>query len=386
MPDDNIIKEKYYKSKNIYNFKDYINSEEIKNYKISIIYTYSSTINTFEDFNREMSFNISDIKTEKQLVNLIDEKKNRNENNMLKKDYNIFIHIEQSYSIHIEFLSNLIIENYKNDIYNYIIIIHINRNFDINNNNEKIYSLPDINPDINQIFIDNLNGNNKTNLEDLFSKDMKTLLKEQKDEMDLDDEFDKTLVKFLKTELDKKNLNYNGYIDEVQKYINEEKQINNKIIEITLKIIDNDKDKEKCQDIIDTIYEKELIDNYTLDIASFLVEYIKENIFKKYLTHIFKVLEDNNIFTTLIEIRKNNYKLIKKNIIEEIIKNYLNNINIKENSKFESKFKYNYIIPGFYNFYVNISDFIRKNISQNYLKNEKNLRDLIKEDFKNISC
>lgn len=372
MPDDNIIKEKYYKSKNIYNFKDYINSEEIKNYKISIIYTYSSTINTFEDFNREMSFNISDIKTEKQLVNLIDEKKNRNENNMLKKDYNIFIHIEQSYSIHIEFLSNLIIENYKNDIYNYIIIIHINRNFDINNNNEKIYSLPDINPDINQIFIDNLNGNNKTNLEDLFSKDMKTLLKEQKDEMDLDDEFDKTLVKFLKTELDKKNLNYNGYIDEVQKYINEEKQINNKIIEITLKIIDNDKDKEKCQDIIDTIYEKELIDNYTLDIASFLVEYIKENIFKKYLTHIFKVLEDNNIFTTLIEIRKNNYKLIKKNIIEEIIKNYLNNINIKENSKFESKFKYNYIIPGFYNFYVNISDFIRKNISQNYLKNEKN--------------
>ena len=47
-------------------------------------------------------------------------------------------------------MSNFILNNFRDDKYNYIFIIHIYRNFD-GNNYEIIYSLPDINPLINQI-------------------------------------------------------------------------------------------------------------------------------------------------------------------------------------------------------------------------------------------
>ena len=71
------------------------------------------------------------------------------------------------------------------DDYKYIIIIQINRNYnkikDINKNNnkDKIYSLPDINPNIDQIFIDNLNGNDNIGLKDLLDQnenDMKNII------------------------------------------------------------------------------------------------------------------------------------------------------------------------------------------------------------------
>ena len=66
--DDNIIKEKYCELKNIYNFKDYLNQEENKNYKISIIYTFSYLSNTIEGLNKELSFFISGIKSEKDFI------------------------------------------------------------------------------------------------------------------------------------------------------------------------------------------------------------------------------------------------------------------------------------------------------------------------------
>ena len=65
-------------------------------------------------------------------------------------------------SKNIKFIINYILKNFKDDKYNYILIIHINRKFYIKNKEknrkdkkERIYSLPDINPKINQIFIDN---------------------------------------------------------------------------------------------------------------------------------------------------------------------------------------------------------------------------------------
>jgi hypothetical protein len=155
LPNRNIIKRKYIESKKIYNFKEYIKEEENLKYKISIIYTFTSIATNIESLNKEMSFMSSEIKREDGLKITIEELKKKNEYTKIKNEYYIYIHFDKFGAKHIEFISNYILNNCKNDKYNYIFIIHINRNFSVERE-EKIHSLPDINSDINQIFIDNL--------------------------------------------------------------------------------------------------------------------------------------------------------------------------------------------------------------------------------------
>ena len=170
-------------------------------------------------------------------------------------------------------------------------IIHVNRNFH-KDKKERIYSLPDINSNINQIFIDNLNCNRTIDIKDLLSSDIKKFLEEQRDELKFV-EFDKTLKSFLNQELidaDFEDDLIDQYINDILKYMTEEKSIKDKINEIVFKFIDDDQDNEKinCKDIIDIIYTKKYINKYILDIASLLIEYIKDNIFNKYLRIILK--------------------------------------------------------------------------------------------------
>ena len=101
LPDNNIIKQKYYSEKKYYNFKQYINdlgTSRTKNentYKISIIYTFSSIANTIDEYSdTDMAFMISEIRTEKQLGDTIDEIKSRNVNNGETNKYIILIHFE----------------------------------------------------------------------------------------------------------------------------------------------------------------------------------------------------------------------------------------------------------------------------------------------------
>ena len=372
----NILRKKYIEKKNIYNFNDYI-KEEYKKYKISIIYTFTNTV---DGLTSGMSFLISEIRSENELKNLIDEIKDKYKNK--EKKY-ICIHFEQSNSKNIKFISNFILTNFEKDDFNYIFIIHINRNFN-KAIKERIYSLPDIKPKINQIFIDNLNSDDEIKLIDILENDIQKIFQNYKDKLKLDEEFNKTLTNFLKKELnEKKHLNFENdteYINESQNYMIEEKNIKEKIIEITYKIIDNDDENENCEDIIDKIYNEKLINKYTLDIISCLIEYIKEKIFNKNLKNVFKILEDNNILTTLLEVKRRNYESIDKNIVEDIIMNYLDEIVFDQNYKYNCKFLFNYNVPGLYNFFVNISNYINKNITSNYFNNEKELRQLLTND------
>ena len=352
---NNDIKKKYYASKNIYNFKGYLEEmkkEENKNYKISIIYTFTSIANIVEGLDNEMSFMISRIKSENEFKSLIEEKKKNNNN--LQKKY-IFIHFEQSNSKNIKFISNFILYNFKDD-YKYIIIIHVNRNFnkvkDINKKSDKeketIYSLPDINPNIDQIFIDNLNGNDNISLKDLLDeneKDIKNIIEKLKDEMKLDEEFNKALTNFLREELDKKGFekkDIKEYIKEIQNYMDDEKEIKNKIIEKAYELNDNLDQDDNSSDIIENIHKKKKINSFTVDIVSCLIEYIKEEIFIKNLKNIFKILEDNNILTTIIEIQKRKYDLIDQSIVEEIVMKYLDEKTEEKSNIFECKFLYNF--------------------------------------------
>jgi len=391
LQDNNIIRQ-YYNSKTIfYNYKDYISDEENKKYKISIIYTYTSISNIVEGLNKGMSFMASTIRSEDGLKRLIDEIKNKNENNKLKKEFNICIDFKQSNSGYIKFISNFILNTFNNDNYNYIFIIHINRNFNKNESErlyERIYSLPDINPLINQIFIDNLDGKNSIKLNELLSKDIKKILEEKKDDLKLNKEFNKTLKITLQKELDEKireDRITKNYIDELQYFMDEEEEIKDKIIDTAIQLINIKDEENNFKDIIDKLYKSSYINQYTVDIASCIIEYIKDNIFNAYIKKVLLKLEDNNILTTLIELQKYNFKEIDKKLVKKIIINYLNEITKeKNNTKPEPKFLFNYNIPGLYNFFKDFSNYINQNITSYYFNNEKKLREGLKVDVEKI--
>ena len=395
LPDNNIIKEMYNKGQNIfYNFEDYINDNEFKNnkYKISIIYTFTSIANIVRGLNQDMRIMISQINSEKELKDIIYELKKKNENNKVKKEYNIIIDFEQSNSKIIKFVSNFIMNNIKDDEhkYNYILIIHINRHFYYNDNKnkknkERIYSLPDINPLINQIFIDDLNSNNEIKLKDLLSMDIKEVLDKYKKVLKLSEEFDKSLINTLTEELSEQNLDekeIDDYITQIQSYMNENTNIKNKIIEIAYNISEEDGDDQisKCKDIIENIYNSNYIKKFTIDIISCLINYIKDNIFIKNLEKIFKKLEDNNILTTIFKLQKNNFEVINKDVVEDILFLYLDTFKIVKDENYKPKFLFKYNVPGLYNFYENISDYINKDITSNYFYIEKKLRETKKLD------
>ena len=378
LPHDNILRKKYIDNKEIYNFKDYldyINKKENNNYKISIIYTFTSSAEIIEGFNNDMSLMISRIRSEYGLKYNIDEIKNRNENNRFGKCNYICIHFEQSNLKNIKFVCNFIINNFLEDEYNYIILAHINRNFNLQKR-ERIYSLPDINPYINQIFIDNLNDNKDIALQDLLNNDIQRIIIEKKDELHLDEEFNKTLITFIKNEFKEKEEFVNEYIKEIS-FINES-DTKNKILEKVYNLIEENKEKdEDCKDIIEQIF-KGNVNKFTLDIASCSIQFIKEKIFNKYLTYVLQMLENNNILTTLLENRKND--LLDENIIDKIMTKYLDSIKLDKNK--QCKFLYNYNIPGFYNFFVSLSDYINQKIISNYFNKENQLR---VSDIKNDS-
>ena len=220
LPEKHIIRN-IYSDKKYHNFKEYISDEDNINYKISIIYTFTSLSNVIFGSNNEMSFMVSEIKNENHLLNIIDEIKNKNAN---EKNKYILIHFEHVNSNKIQFISNFIIKNLNEDKYNYILIIHIKRNFNPNIN-ERIYSIPDITPDINQLFLDNLNSKDVI-FQEFLEKNIIDIMNDEK-LIDLNREFKRTLTSFVYRELIEKRkctnnaekeiglLNEENYIDEI---------------------------------------------------------------------------------------------------------------------------------------------------------------------------
>jgi hypothetical protein len=159
---NNDIRKIYYENKNYYNLESYIKDSLL--HKISIIYTFNSITDFINGVNESSRFKmISEIKSETKLlteINNIIEEMARNKNEKI-----IFIHFDESNSKMIGYLLSFIEVNFEeNKEIKFIFIVHIKRNFPALQNEgkklDKIYVVPDINPDINQLFIDNLNGSN----------------------------------------------------------------------------------------------------------------------------------------------------------------------------------------------------------------------------------
>ena len=165
-------------------------------------------------------------------------------------------------------------------------------------------------------------------------------------------------------------------------------EFKNELIKKAKELIEIDKDAQvDSKSLIDKMFRENRIDKNSIDIVSCLLNYIKEKIFNHYLQYIFGVLEHNNFLTTLMEINKDKSINLDKNIIKILKSEFLKAIKV-DDEKYEPKFLFNYKIPGFYNFYKNLSEYINKNISIDFYNNEKNLREYfgtnpekIKNDF-----
>ena len=410
LPEGNIIKKYYFDKKKYYNFESYIKSSDATDKKISIIYTFSNIINTIKGYDDRNEFWISEIKSEEKLRTYIDDIKNKKQG---KKK--ILIKFESFNSNKIQFITDSILHYFGEDDYNYIFIIYLKRN--INNINssskERIYSIPNIYPNINQLFIDNLNGP-EIRLKDILENNIKDVMFSAGVFKNLDQEFKDTLINFVYNEMGNKskiNLNKNSQFSNLSfiifqnygdknEYLNEETysddiinymlkkdiEFKNNIINKAKELIETDKDAQgDCYSLIHKMFREKYINKDNIDLISCILDYIKENIFKKNLEYIFKSLEHNNFLTTLLKVSKDNEIRLDKNdksiipnnriILKYLKMQFLNEIKKENDNVYEPKFLFNYKIPGFYNFYKKFSEYLDKEIISAFFINEKILRE-----------
>ena len=377
------LKKLYDERKNYYNLEQYLNSKPT--YKISIIYTFNDTNSLINCIDESLSFKIiSQIESENQLLHninhMLSEKvDNKNKNKIDNKNF-IFMHFDESNSDIIGFLISFIMNNYsKNDNkeLKFVFIIHVKRNFKVDLPSEKIFAVPDINPDIYQLFIDNLNGPD-IKLKEIISNPIQQL--RDKDLLNIEEEFDNALVKFLNDNL--KNfygecdkINDENYLNKLEELFKDDKfmDLKNSIIKKMQSYIDNQ--EENSISIIENIYNCGYIDKNTVDLITAIKEYVKNEIISKYINIILSKLEDNNILTTLL-VLIHDKNLINDELLEtvkEMIIKYIEEMDIKEDN-YRPKFILSFIIPSFIELYSKLSDFIIENIKNDYFKNEKMIR------------
>ena len=303
---DGKIKEQYYKEKRYCNFDEYKKDllawrkANKNNYKISIIYTFSNLGRNIH----ENEFLISEIRSENQLKSRIDEILIKNKN---IEDYGkiIIINFEQSNSDKIQFVSDYIMNYYKEDNYNYIFIIHIKRRFfNDKQSYQRIYSIPNINEEINQIFIDNLNGPSNITLKDLLMQNIEGLiLNNNKNLFDEEMEFKNSLSNFVynqRNERDKIDFLNNpigdDYLQKIRRYMENNRDLRKTLIKKAKELINEDEiSKGNSAGLIYKMNKEKPINKNTIDIVSHLLIYIREKIFNENLLKVFKFLEHDNL-------------------------------------------------------------------------------------------
>ena len=384
LDNDNELKKLYNLKKQFYNLEQYLNSKPAN--KISIIYTFNHINNLINGIDESSSFKmISEIKSENQLFSninsIIAERANNKKKNDNKNKNLIFIHFDESNSDKIGFLISFVINNFdKYDKYEelkFVFIVHVKRSFKVDPPSEKIFAVPDINPKIYQLFIDNLNGPD-IKLNEIISNPIQKL--KEKDLINIEDEFDNALTRFINDNLnhfygEDDIINYDNYLTNLEELFKEDKykDLKKSIIEKIESYIDNT--NENSNSIIENIYQYGYINKNSIDLVSVIIEFVKKEIISKYIDAILCKLEDNNILTTLL-VLNSKQKLINDDLqetIKDMISQYIEKIDL-QNNDYKPKFILSFIIPCFNELYIKLSDFIIKNIQNDFFKNEKMLR------------
>ena len=399
--DDKHPIKKIYNKKNIFSFKDYMNhlsklngdAEQKKDVssavtstkcKFSIIYTFTDIISNIEGINeKDAPQMISEIKRESQLIDLINEKKFKSK----QTNNNFYImHFYQHELDKINFIISTLKIHYGNEDIIFIFIVHIKRIMD-KKKKEKIYSIPDVDEKVDQIFIDNLNGLT-ISLEDLAKNGIRQILDDSK-LVDKNNEFLKALKAYFNSYTDKLHF-IDNYLPKIIKYFDKNKEFIEIILSKSLDLIykeSNNKDKGKNNENIEyfneikkEIFANSYINHNTIDIVSSIINDVI--IGKRIRGSIMKVidaLESNNFLTTLLTLdnkTENNSFTSKENLCQ-MMEMYLDSVKFEE-IQGKASFQSNYFIPGFLCFYNLISNFISKNITESTYRNEKKFRDYLK--------
>ena len=429
--------EKSYFENEIINIIDFIKNNKSK---FSIIYTLSTIneqINEDEE-NNILVIKINHINTTQEFLKILDDFYEDNKFSIL------LIKFEGKNSNKIHKII-FIIQNYeklKNNYLNnkkFIFTCHIKRNFDISNDKQYNISTVSLVSDVNQRFIDDLNGLFK--LEDILNKNIIEILNYLKLEEIASRYFKNFLLKNEEKKLfeikDKiKGINNENFIIKIFDWLKEEKEyIVSKINNIILDKIEN-KEKKIKEYLIKDIFENNKIKKNDIDLIS-IIKKISIEIFEKYLDNFFKITENNNFLTTIFinsfspellgknnqdkisemsddlykfkniknsievnpklfklnEEKKENNNIINKtynnldnyinknSIIKNTIELYFSSIELNENIEIDSlNINISFKLPGFFNIIKEMNKYINQNIALNFYLNEKKLRYSLAKD------
>ena len=319
-------------------------------------------------------------------------KKILNEFNENKKYELLILKLERGSDKYINYLISQIniykeINKLNDDTKKIIFILNIQREFDLSKETNKIATILTKDDNINQLFIDNINGGElsikdakKINIHDFINKNenYKNLIIE-------------TLLNFLKENKNEqlgkyKGIDTNNYIQEFKNFIEQSEEILNSIKSIVLSKFDND------ENITESLIKNKYITQNTVDFTSSMISYMK-NIFKEKTKMLLIKTENNNFFTTIFMLNVNNIEkeniiskeyslnisdidILNNEIVTKIKKEFLKSLREKKNEIMDNikiNIKLNYKIPGLFNTYKEIKAFIEKE-KLSLLKDETELR------------
>ena len=392
------IKKEYFNNKKIYNIEDYIRNKE-PYHRISIIYTFNNCADDFPFLeNYGESIFISEIQSEFELKKRINITI-ANYKKLIKKKKIIYLRFQQSNFQYLSFIVRELTNFIKDENIDFICIIHIKRNFEKKekdnkkgNDEEKIYNIPNLDNEIEQLFLDNLknlnegeeNEKNKINLNTILNTPVNKIL----EYINLDKEFMKVLRSFINNSLgndtktlkgENDSINHENYLIQLEEYFNNNPSFMNDIIDKAKSFINF-----KGDNLVKEVYKNSYINQNSVDIISIVLEFIRNKLISEYIKDILQNLEDNNFFTSLLVTNSQKEEGISSEIIEDLKKISLDNLKYKEKN-YDLKFDLNYFIPGLYNIYNKISNLISKNYADNFMKNEKKLRNYLEDSKKNAS-
>ena len=376
---------------------EYLQNSKKEKENILIIYTFSKIekpINMPEKDNymELVASEITNVFKFKQKLNELYDKEKNTETKYLILKFN------GRNSVNINFfLSEINHYKEKNEIIDnkiFIFTISIERDFNSKEVN-KLTTILITDEEMNQLFIDNINGTELT-IKDIEGKNIADLI-------------DKKLIDSKKIILEgmlnfygnKKNerignckgIDNNNLISELKIFIENNNELIEKIKNIILPQL------AKTENIINLIIKNNYINQGIVDFTSAILSYLKEG-FNKQLEIFLRKSENNNFLTTLFmlniketddNISKNSNRQLKEysfNISdEELLKNKLFENIIKEfwkkskeniNEEIEDEtinIKLNYKIPGFFNIYRGIKKYINdQKITFYYRQDEGELR------------
>ena len=377
--------------------EDYLKNHKKERENISIVYTFSKIgeaikLEEKESYMEKIASEIKTVFKFKQILNEFYDKEKKVETKCLILKFNS----ENAVNINF-FISE--INHYKEinkiteDNKNYVFIVNIQRKFDTNNV-KKLTTVLIMGDELNQIFIDNVNGT-ELSIKDIEGKNITDLI--GKKLMDPKKIIVEGMLNFYgeykNEQIGKcKGIDYNNFTSEFKIFI-ENSELIDKIKGIILPQIG------KTGDIVNLIIENKTINQNTIDFISAILVYMKDG-FNQKLEIFLRKSENNNFFTTLFMLNvkdKNDYvstisgkqlsdysfnksdeKLLKNTLFENIIKEFWKNSRENLNEKMEDtsiNIKLNYKIPAFFNIYRGIKKYIHdEKISFYYRQDEGELR------------